>query len=84
MGVDTDITPYSYILMLAVNIYMLICSRHNMMFLLVALVLFFCNYSIAYANYINYIEDFFTEVLSGKVSVISLNVLVLFIKICIF
>jgi hypothetical protein len=65
--------------LLAANFYMLMASRHNMMFLFVAFVILYSNYSIVYANFINIIEgEAWTEIITSKVTKESLNVLVFF------
>lgn len=78
MGLTIDLTPYSYMFVLAVNIYMLLKSKNNFLFFCVFFIIFFSNYSIIYVNYIHYTENSFTYVLSPKVSIISLNILVFF------
>ena len=76
---SVDLTPFSYYFVLLINFYMFIRVRNNFLFFCVFFILFFCNYSIIYANFINYIEDItFTKILSPEVTIISHNVLVLF------
>lgn len=83
-GFDLDLIPYSIIVLFLVNIYMLISSRNNFMFFFVAFVIFYSNYSIVYANFINYLEvSLFTEIITPEVTVVSLNILVFF-NCCLF
>lgn len=78
-GFDFNMTPYSYLLVLAVNIYMLICSRRNMLLFLLSFFILYFNYSIIYVNFIHWVdENYFTSIITNRVSVISLNILVFF------
>ena len=51
-GISTDAQPYSYFVMLITDLYILWCSRKNMMLFLVAFVISYSNYSIVFANFI--------------------------------
>lgn len=79
LGFETSLVPFSIIVLLVANSYMLFLSRHNMMYLFIAFVIFYSNYSITYVNFINYIErEAWTTIISSKVTAISFNVLVFF------
>ncbi len=77
-GLGVDLTPVSFLYVILANIYMVARSRHNFLLFIVAFILFFCNYSIIYANYTDAIIDIFTKPLSTDSFVTSLNILTLF------
>lgn len=78
-GLNIDITPYSYIYILMTNIYMLLQSRKNFLLFIVFFIVLFSNYSIIYSNFIMKFDDtLFTDVLSQKTTLVSLNILTLF------
>ena len=58
---------------------MLICSRKNMLLFLLSFFILYFNYSIIYANFIHWLdENYFTSIITSKVSVVSLNILTFF------
>ena len=77
-GVATSFMPFSYIYLLALNIYMMLCSRKNYMLLFVAFVILLCDYSVVYAIYIHFTSDAFINIISQSNHITSLNLLVLF------
>lgn len=78
-GLDIDVTPYSYIYLLMINVYMLLQSRQNFLLFIISFIILFSNYSIVYSNYIIKFDDtVFTDVLSERTQFVSLNILVLF------
>ena len=77
-GLGINLTPLSLIYLLFINGWMVFCSRKNTMLLLIAVVFLYCNYSIIFANYINIIDNMFTEVINKKTFVYSFNILTIF------
>lgn len=78
-GLNNDVTPYSYIYLLLINVYMLLRSRQNFLLFIVFFIIFYSNYSIVYSNFIVKNDDtMFTDVLSQRTQFVSLNILVLF------
>ena len=77
-GMGVDLTPVSFMFIIMANLYMLCQSRQNFMLFIIAFIIFFCNYSIIYANYTDAIVDLFTKPLSAESFNCSLNVLTLF------
>lgn len=78
-GLDVDIKPLSYILVLLCNIYMVIGARKNIMALVIALLISYFNYSIIYANFIiGFDNTSYTQPFSLRSYVIALNILTLF------
>lgn len=78
-GLNIDVMPYSYIYLLMINVYMLLQSRQNFLLFIVFFIILFSNYSIVYSNYfIKFDDTMFTDVLSERTQLVSLNVLVLF------
>ena len=74
-----DITPYSYSLILAINIYMLLKSYNNSLLFIVSSIILYSNYSVIYAVYYNPLPDnAFTSPINLKSYVVSLNILTLF------
>lgn len=79
IGVSHDFKPYSYWLVLMVNVYMLWCTRKNMMMFIISLIISYSNYSIIYANFINHIDDtMYTQVITNTISNRALNILTIF------
>lgn len=78
-GLSTDVQPYSYFVLLITDLYILWCSRKNMMLFLVAFVISYSNYSIVFANFIGQFSDtMYTNIISDDITTTSLNVLSLF------
>lgn len=77
-GLGVDLTPVSFVFVIVANIYMILRSRRNFLLFIVAFIIFFCNYSIIYANYTDAIVDIFTKPLSAESFSYSLNILTLF------
>lgn len=77
-GLGVDLTPVSFVFVIVANIYMILRSRRNFLLFIVAFIIFFCNYSIIYANYTDAIVNVFTIPLSEQSFVCSLNILTLF------
>lgn len=78
-GMEKDFMPYNYILTLLINIYMILASRKNLLLFLILFVIGYSNYSFIYANYINHLSfTLYTQIISPEVTVISVNVITLF------
>lgn len=77
-GLCVDLAPVSFVFVIVANIYMILRSRRNFLLFIVAFIIFFCNYSIIYANYTDAIIDLFTKPLSVESFNYSLNILTLF------
>jgi len=78
LGVKADLTPVSYLYILMANIYMVLCSRRNFLLFILAFIVFFCNYSIIFANFTDKIDDIYTIPLSSESFMSSINILTLF------
>lgn len=79
IGLSYDFKPLSYWLVLIVNIYMLWCTRNNLMMFLITFIITYSNYSIIFANYIYNIDDvIYTQVITQKISNQALNILTIF------
>lgn len=78
LGVDIEILGLAVPLILLQNVYMIIASRKNILLLFVTLLITYSNYSVLFANFINPIDSGYVEEITHSVSVISLNILLLF------
>lgn len=78
LGIDTPLSPYNYILMLSINVYMVVCSKDNFLLFVISFFMLFFNYSIVFANYSGQIDIVFTDGITPRVKSISMNILSLF------
>ena len=77
-GIDTSLSPINYILMLAINVYMVVCSKDNFLLFVISFFMLFFNYSIVFANYSGQIDIVITDGITPRVRSISMNILSLF------
>lgn len=78
-GMSNDLKPFSYWLILIINVFMLWCTRKNLMMFIIVMVMAYSNYSIIYANFINYIDNtMYTQTITNSISNRALNILLIF------
>lgn len=78
LGIDTPLSPYNYILMLLINVYMVVCSKDNFLLFVISFFMLFFNYSIVFANYSGQIDFVITDGITPRVKSVSMNILSLF------
>lgn len=85
VGLEDDLMPYNYWAVLAINVYMVFASRKNMMLFIVMGILLYSNYSFIFANYIHWFDfTLYTQVISPKVTTVSVNITTLFTCLLLF
>ena len=77
-GLSIDLTPFSFIYILLINLLCIYHCRRNIYMIIVTSVMFYSNYSIIFANYIGDIDSVYVHQYSKEIECISLNILLLF------
>ena len=77
-GLESNFIVLTASIVLFSNLLLILKSRRNLLLLIIFLIIFYSNYSILYANYINHIDNFFTDEISKKNTYTAVKILGVF------